>query len=349
MYHAVHTAISRKDKYHVTKEYINFARVYKEHFVIVNQEISPKPKEELNSGMLQSPDDWDATFREKNGKQNKGYTITGTETANPANPVQLINDIATKPNNIDDTKILNSRIDIITEKTPDLDELHTDGGYGSEDNDKKFEGLEITQITTAVRGRESEIEKKIEQTSQSPDVYSVECPRQTAISTPTKQRYKVRFDLNICKECPLKEKCQIFKNKGRYYFNHEDYLLGKRNRNIKNIPKERRKIRPNVEALMKEFKTRTRNGKTKVRGLFKTSLFAFNVGIAINFGRIYRYLVKIDLINEPFSSKSLVFLKNTLKTCQMVFIKRIFDRHQANFKIILASIKYFLNMPTMTT
>jgi len=78
VYHAVHAAISGKDKYHVTKEYINFERVYKEHFVVVNQEISPKPTR-TNSGMLQSPDDQDATFREKNGKQSKGYTITGTE------------------------------------------------------------------------------------------------------------------------------------------------------------------------------------------------------------------------------------------------------------------------------
>ncbi len=45
--------------------------------------------------------------------------------------------------------------------------MHTDGGYGSEDNDKKFEELGIIQITTAVRGRESKIEKKIKQTEQS--------------------------------------------------------------------------------------------------------------------------------------------------------------------------------------
>jgi len=73
----------------------------------------------------------------------------------------LITDIAVNPNNIDDTQILHNRIDKIKEKTPELNEMHTDGGYGSEDNDKKFEALKITQITTAVRGRESETEKKI--------------------------------------------------------------------------------------------------------------------------------------------------------------------------------------------
>jgi len=57
-------------------------------------------------------------------------------------------------------------------------------------------------------------------------------------------------------------------------------------------------LRPGVEATMKEFKTRTNNGKVKVRGLFKTSIFAFTIGIAINFGRIFRYLMdkSFDLV-----------------------------------------------------
>jgi hypothetical protein len=347
VYHAVHTQISGEDKYTGQKEFINFVRVYKEHFVVVNQEISSKPTEELNSGMLQSPDDQDATYRKKKEQHSKGYTINGTETANPDNPLQLITDIAVNPNNIDDPQILYNRIDKIKEKTTDLNEIHTDGGFGSEDNDKKLEALKITQITTAVRGRESEIEKKIEQTGQSPDVYTVECPHQTALSTPTKQRYKVRFDLNICKECPLKGKCQIFKNKGRYYFNHESYLLGKRNSNIKNIPKERRKIRPNVEALMKEFKTRTRNGKTKVRGRFKTSLFAFNAGIAINFGRIFRYIIEYELINELFLPNALVFLKNLLKNNLMFFWTIKPYCRQANFELTRDHTKYFSILQTM--
>ena len=62
------------------------------------------------------------------------------------------------PNNVDDSQILNERIDIIKEKTPQLNEMHIDGDFGSEENDKKFEELGINHITTAVRGREREIE-----------------------------------------------------------------------------------------------------------------------------------------------------------------------------------------------
>ena len=342
VYYTVHCMISEKAKYQSKKEFVNFSRVYKEHFVVVNHQISPKPTVELNSGMLQSPDDQDATYRKKKDQHSKGYTINGTETANPDNPLQLVTDIAVTPNNVDDSHILNNRIDKIKEKTPELNELHTDGGYGSEDNDKKLEQLEVTQVTTAVRGRESGIEKKIEQISQSPDVYTVECPYQKAESVPTKQRHKVRFETTVCLVCLLKERCQIFKNKGRYYFTHEDYLQNRRNRNIMNIPQERRKIRPNVEALMKEFKARAPGGKAKVRGLFKTSLFAFNAGIAINFGRIFRYILENGLINEAFSSIAIVFHK-ILWNIHHIFLKtRVFASYFRNF---LFYTKYFSKKP----
>ena len=116
-------------------------RVYREHFVVIDREVSSRPAEELNSSMLQSPDDIDATYRQKKGEHYKGFTINGTETANPDNPLQLITDISVTPNNVDDSQILNKRIDKLKEKTPELNEIHTDGGYGSRDNDRKFEEL----------------------------------------------------------------------------------------------------------------------------------------------------------------------------------------------------------------
>jgi hypothetical protein len=353
VYYRVFEWMSRKEQYKDKQEFINFSRAYREHFVVVESDVNPKPTEELTSSMLQSPDDPDATYRQKNGQHSKGFTINGTETANPENPVQLITDISVNPNNIDDSQILNDRVDKIKEKTPEINEMHTDGGYGSQESDKKFEELEITHITTAVRGRESEIEKKIERTSQSPEEYTVECPFQKVQSSPTKKRHKVRFDMNICRKCPLNDRCQIFKNKGRYYFTHEDYLQNRRNRNIMNIPEERRKIRPNVEALMNEFKIRTPGGKLKVRGLFKATLFAFNSGIAINFGRIYRFIVQNGLTNGFDPSIPAVLSNIMLKMTRLLQKSTIFVR---NFFVRWFCLEYFyskgvpwLNMPMMQT
>jgi hypothetical protein len=55
-------------------------------------------------------------------------------------------------NNRDDSDELHDRLDGIKEKTPDFAVLHTDGGYGSEENDSKMEELGIVQIQTAIKG-----------------------------------------------------------------------------------------------------------------------------------------------------------------------------------------------------
>ena len=309
VYYTVYSQVKENKGYRGRQELINFERVYREHFVVVGQIISARIPEELHGGMLQSPDDPEATYRKKGNQSCQGYVINAAETGHPDNPIQLVTDIAVAPNNTDDSQVLNERIEPIVEKTPELKEMHTDGGYGSETNDKQFEELGITQVTTAVRGRECQVEIIIEQTGQSPGSYLVKCPGQEVESTPTKQRHKVRFNLELCRECPFKEKCPMVKSKGRYYFKHEDYLQNKRKRNIMNIPPERRKIRPNVEALMKEFKIRTTGGKTKVRGLFKTTLFALHCGIAINFGRIYRYMTKKMDKNGLLSPVAVFFQK----------------------------------------
>jgi hypothetical protein len=130
-------------------------------------------------------------------------------------------------------------------------------------------------------------------------------------------------------------------------------LQNRRNRNIMNIPEERRKIRPNVEALMNEFKTRTPGGKLKVRGLFKATLFAFNSGIAINFGRIYRYIAQNGLTDgiDPSTPAVLDDI--------MLFIAHFLQKTSIcvhNFFARWFSLGYFylkktpgLNMPNMRT
>lgn len=61
-----------------------------------------------------------------------------------------------------------------------------------------------------------------------------------------------------------------------YYFTEKDYLKNRRHREILKIPEERRKLRPNVEATVKEFKDRLNHkGKLKVRGSLKTSIWAY--------------------------------------------------------------------------
>ena len=98
----------------------------------------------------------DATYRDKNSHTNTGQEINVLEIAHPDNPINLVTDVAVNPNNIDDSQVLGGRLDRIKQNTPDLNELHFDGGYSSSDNDEKFDDYGITTpIQTAVRGRQS--------------------------------------------------------------------------------------------------------------------------------------------------------------------------------------------------
>lgn len=239
-----------------------FERVYTEHFTIVDDQLSVTSSAQLHSGCVQSPDDVDATYRDKNGSSSKGQAINVTETAHPDNPINLVTDVAVNANNIDDSQVLGERLDKIKHKITDLNELHFDGGFGSSANDEKFNRYDITPLQTAVRGRQAAVTIEIEQVSD--DAYQVSWPQRHQCPAITMEKYKV------------------------FYFSHEDYLARRRQHRIHEISSERRTLRNNVEATVHEFVCKMPRKKLKVRGAFKAAVFAYSVAMAINFGGIYR-------------------------------------------------------------
>ena len=265
-----------------------FSRVFEEHFTSVDSKIVVKSSEELHSGCLQSPDDEEATYRKKRGVGYRGL-LTATETCNPENEVQLITDIHVTANNRDDSDELHDRLDGIKEKTPEIGVLYTDGGYGSEENDEKMKDLGIEQIQTAIKGRESAVDIVI--TKSQDGLYEVHCPHQSAEVCQGRKRLKATFDGKVCESCPMRDVCPSIVRKSCHvvYFDDQDVLRQKRQRNIQGLPVERRGLRANVEATMREFSRRTEGGKLKVRGIFKAQMFALTTAIGINFGRVYRH------------------------------------------------------------
>jgi hypothetical protein len=363
LYHSLY--LKFKEAYERIEIFKIFERVYTEHFTVVEAQIEVKPSEELHSGCLQSPDDVDATYRKKRDQESRGQTIHFSETANPENELNLVSDVAVAPNNTDDSKILEERLEDMKQKTPDLDEYHTDGGYGSEANDKKSEELEISHVQTAVKGREAKVEIKIEKVGDKK--YMVSCPLQTVDSTRTKKRHKVLFDSTVCEDCPLKNDCPAQKRKKKnnrvFYFTHDDYLRKKRQQNIETIPEDRRKLRPNAEATVREFNRDMPNKKLKVRGEFKTRRFAFARAIGINFGRIFRYITN-KFNPKTFSSldstanlnaflmQLLIFLNYLSLLIKSVFFKNIFFEifhSQNNYRPIFAKSQKNFKFPKIAS
>lgn len=266
-----------------------FTRVFNEHFTVIEERIVATPPEELHSGCLQSPDDGDATYRKKRGEGYRGHILTATETCNPENGVQLITDVHITANNRDDSAELNDRIEGIKEKNPELELLFTDGGYGSEENDQKLAELNIEQVQTAVRGRESAVDIVI--TMNEAGSYEVRCPYQNGEVHVGGKRMKGIMNGTVCAGCPLSAECPAQRRK-KYrvvYFTHEDILRQKRWRKIRSLPTQLRSLRANVEATMREFSRLMECRKLKVRSRSKANLFGLYAAIGINFGRVYRY------------------------------------------------------------
>lgn len=70
--------------------YAVLARVFVEHFRLEQEKLRVKSHEELSATSLQSPDDLEASYREKGGKGHRGYVVNVAETCEQDNPVQLI-------------------------------------------------------------------------------------------------------------------------------------------------------------------------------------------------------------------------------------------------------------------
>ncbi len=302
------------EKYGETVEYKNLKRVYDEHFKEENDEIKPIDDQGLKSGNLQSPDDTSATYRKKNDKKHYGRMISLIETANPKNEFNLITDVKTAANNKSDSEILNQRIEIVKSITPEINELHADAGYGSAPNDILLDRHKIQMVQTAIKGRECDRTIEIERWA-GRDVYHAVCPYQNIKGLSNGKKYIASFDKEKCLKCDKKE-CVMARGKHpdyEYLFDKADYLMQKRIKIIEKLPKKRKHIRANVEATVREFCAMKTDGKLKVRGNFKTSIFAFLGAMAINFGRIYRNLIESGGKMDEFSTYIDKFMKNLFK------------------------------------
>ncbi len=292
---------SYKDKYGDVAIFNIFKRVYYEHFTVLKDNVGVIPNDQLNSSILMSPDDPEATYRNKRRKDSKGYSGHLSETANPINKLNLITDVAVVPNNVDDAKVLEERLPEMVDKTPDLSEYHADGNYGSPHVDELMEAYKIKQIQTSVRGRKAFAKMEIKETASGE--YWVTCEHEQSVKA-TKaikgkhaKRLRAVFDFNKCLQCPLNMKCKARVSGGKikqpkriWYFSAEKIRLHRRLQNFNALPPERQKLRANVEATVKEVKRGIKDGKVRIRGRVKVKIYLSMSSIAVNLARIHRYL-----------------------------------------------------------
>lgn len=272
-----------------------FARVYQEHFTLIENKLCVIDSKELHSAILMSPDDPEATFRDKGRKSSKGYVGHLSETANPKNEFQLVTDLALEPNNVDDSVILHSRLEKMKEKTPELKSYFTDGLYGSTEVDKLLEQLLITQYQTGIRGRKSYGELRIEKADE--QNYAVTCGGGQRVIAKKRKSWTATFDYQICSKCPLAEKCtsrilgvKRGKPKRVWYFNLKQIRRHLRLANFSHLPDKMKTLRANVEATVRQAQFGMKNAKVRVRTQHKVRLYLTLTSIGINLKRVHSYL-----------------------------------------------------------
>jgi hypothetical protein len=198
-------------------------RVFNEHFALVDAKpeddesvaVRPKVGKELKADSLQSPDDWEATFREKRGQGHRGYIANLTETCDPENKLQLITQVQVDSNLTDDAQMAVAAVPGLKART-DLEELWTDGGYTGSEAEDVYRKHKIRHVPTNLRGgRPSPDRLGLEVfswgTDEEGNPQTVYCPggQQGKVKAGFKEgRFLVSFDSSVCDTCSWADQCR---------------------------------------------------------------------------------------------------------------------------------------------
>jgi hypothetical protein len=276
-------------------------RVFGEHFQLEQQNVVTIPNRDLSATSLQSPDDLEATYREKQGKGYHGYVANLSETCDPQNPLQLITKVQVASNATDDSQLLAEALPDLKKRT-ELDTIYTDGGHGGPDSDGVLQEQKVEHIQTAIRGRTPDPEKlhladfaiKLNPGNQP---VKVTCPHgQTEPAHPSSQKkaFVAHFNPEVCSTCPLVDKCPAQPGKcdlrRHVRFTQSEAQASERRRRSLKQQKEGRNLRAAVEATMRSIKHPFPTGKLPVRGKFRVASMVIGSAAVCNVRRIQRYL-----------------------------------------------------------
>jgi hypothetical protein len=293
--------VELKPVYAAEPVYQVMERVFSEHFRLEQKGVVTKPNQALSATSLQSPDDLEATYREKRGKGYQGYVANLSETCDPQNPLQLITKIQTAPNATDDSQLLAEALPDLMQRT-ELETIYTDGGHGGPAADAVLQEQQVEHIQTAIRGRIPNPEKlhladfTIKFNEDSKPV-KITCPKGQTVSVHTTSQQKAfvaHFTAEVCQTCPLADQCPAWPGsrdpRHHFRFTSVEAHASERRRHSQEQRKDGRNLRAAVEATVRSLKHPFPAGKLPVRGKFRVACLLIGSAAVSNVRRIQRYL-----------------------------------------------------------
>lgn len=247
----------------------------------------------MDAKILQNPADPDATYRDKAGKQNRGYAANVTEVTGENGSIAT--DYQYEQNTYSDSQFLRDTIEDM-EKQDEAVTIVTDGAFASQVNTELAKEKNVQLVHTNLTGREAEdiladFEFNEEGTKvlRCPGGYepkSCSCNQKTGQCT-------VSFHRSQCEGCPHKAKCnpQLFNRTGRKRLS----LNGKRRAEQQRYRKTEEfkalsRFRNGVETIPSILRRKYDIDKMPVRGLIRTRFwFGCKIG-ALNFQKFCKFM-----------------------------------------------------------
>lgn len=286
--------------YKQNPHYEALSRVFEEQYKSGDGLIQIRDKEEISADSVQSPNDLDCSYRDKDGQMVKGYSVNVTETCSD-NQLNFITDIKTVKVNTPDTAFLIDAVEATNSVTGQtVDKIHSDGAYHSPRNSGFCSSNDIDMVLTGIQGTQGRYDLNPSQN------------RLQVIDTKTGEI----IEAHRCKQS-VDEKWWIKLESGYRYFTKKDITNSLIRKKLKNRTLEELQRRNNVEATIFQLCFNTHNNKTRYRGLQSHQVWAYCRALAINLVRIKNYIETIRqrtnndffvLIREAFSSlKNVIF------------------------------------------
>jgi Transposase DDE domain/Transposase domain (DUF772) len=305
-------------------------RVFGEHYLVEQARVRLKSGKELRASSLQSPDDQEATYRRKAGREYHGYVANLTETCDPDNPLQLIAKVQTGPNSTNDDDLLVAALPSLKARLC-IDEVHTDGAYNSDESDAALREHQVTLVQTAIGGHapkthlgldlfELALSPSAPESAPAPSTPSSNEPRPATVRCPggqtaavetvetkaAKRRYRAYFDSAQCADCPFQPTClaQPCKSLPRrtLSFDAHDAEVARRRQRLRQDRLAGRNLRVVIESTIGSLKQPFNYGQLPVRGRFRVGMLLVGAATIANIRRIQRYLYRKPAPKGPNAS-----------------------------------------------
>lgn len=266
--------------------------------------VTPKPSESLRADSLQSPDDPEATYRQKNGTGYRGYVINLSETCDSANDLQLITSVQVAPNNTDDEALLLEALPDLQRRTQ-LDTLEIDGGYTGPDSTRTCAECGVTLNPSAIRGQTPDRSGTLSLTRLGLDAFiwetpteglsQVTCPNgQTVEVTCGRKPHRRQASFCCCAQCPLADDCptvQLKRSAQRVLnVNQRQIEVAQLRQRCAQLRQSDHHLRPAVESTVRSVK-HPFGDKLPVRGQIRVTMVVIASAMMVNLRRIWRFQV----------------------------------------------------------